>query len=111
MIIWLYGLREKQSIELRYIGQTANLSQRLSSHRQRPNSMFIPDDFARWIASTEVELVTLGLEHDRELARLRERSLIHAFSCVGHRLFNVHGVTRNRKAAQFCSLQPAGIAA
>lgn len=93
----IYGLRERGSIEIRYVGMTDYpLELRLKKHLQDARKPYRAA--MRWVADcAEVEIVVL-CNCPSEQARVEERRMVGAFHAAGHRLLNGH--LRPRKAAE-----------
>lgn len=89
-MIVIYGLRLKGDKEVRYIGQSANVAQRLAGHLGTAHSMPWATDFAYWLIENAdtVEAVELTTVETREEARRVERNTVGMFVALGHRLFN-----------------------
>lgn len=87
----VYGLRERGSKELRYVGQTNNPGERLAGHINAAQKSRCPDALRDWVLASAdcLELVVLHECSTRNEARAMEKSLVQAFFLCGRRLFNL----------------------
>lgn len=108
MTITVYGLRIKGDKEVRYIGQSANVEQRLASHLRSYVRMTWPTDFALWLKhnASEIEAVKLAYAPTREEARKIERMVVETFAALDHRLFNQWLVPPKKRLSQRTGPQP-----
>jgi hypothetical protein len=92
----VYGLRLRGEIEVRYIGQTKrHPDDRLRGHLSYAWGMPLPTMFAHWLMDNEPQIETFVIDHGDDLADIlkKERAAIKVCSAVGHKLFNLHGVS------------------
>lgn len=89
--VYIYALREKDTDEVRYVGQTRNLSSRLTSHLATGKiaSVNRKDD---WIGKTKargghIEMIVLE-QCDPGYAVQRESYWLGYYMGAGHRLLN-----------------------
>ena len=99
MTVTIYGLREVDTHELRYIGLTTKpLEERLRKHIRNVKQHY-PRKICDWIvAAQKIEIVPL-LVCDESDARKQERFFVAKMISEGHRLANSHLVPRPTDAA------------
>lgn len=95
----IYGLRERGSEEIRYIGRTEKpLCERLHKHKLNARHNY-PPAISQWINSAErIEIIPL-VECERRDGPATERRLVEKYCAAGHRLTNSHLVPRARQDA------------
>lgn len=86
----VYGIRERGSKEVRYIGQTRTpLDFRLHGHRlQSRCQVHITSGFNAWIEEHDVEAFAIAKADTRQEAEGIEKVIIAMCLRLGHRLFN-----------------------
>lgn len=87
--VYVYALREVDTLEYRYIGQTDNISRRLVEHRQKKYRDYEKETWIENILANESDIEIIELEKcERRFVNSRERYWIKHYSDLGHRLFN-----------------------
>jgi len=101
MTFTVYGLRLRGEKEVRYIGQTADVSARLAGHFSTAKRMPWATDFAHWLRDNGpiIEAVSLAVAETRIEARAIERQMVGACAALGHRLFNQWLVPAGQRCA------------
>lgn len=97
----VYALRVKGDPEVRYIGQTWNVEQRLAGHLSTAHHMPWATTFADWLKGNRdsIEAVELATADTREEARRIERETVAVFLALDHRLFNQWLVPAEKRQA------------
>ncbi len=87
--IYIYGLREVDTSEYRYIGQTDDLSRRIIEHKTKKYRDYEKETWIEEVLARDsnIEIIMLDKCTKRD-ATTRERSLIRYYSGLGHRLLN-----------------------
>jgi len=92
MKIYIYGLRNEDSTEYRYIGKTKNIKSRLNSHIKEPKRKFAYHKY-NWIQKSLRENKKIILDIIEEVNETnwedKEKFYIKEFKKMGHKLTNL----------------------
>lgn len=97
----IYGLRLKGATEVRYVGRTKKIEQRLAGHFSTAKQMPWATNFANWLLENKelIELVVLGTAEGQRDACRAERAAVAFCLALNHRLFNQWLVPADRRCA------------
>lgn len=100
-VIYIYGLKEKRAVEIKYIGQTVHLKSRHRSHvehlseamESNPKRLWIEDALRR---GEKIDMVVLEECTSAGIAVKRENFWIDFYRSVGCNLTNTRIATRSQ---------------
>lgn len=93
--VWIYGLRENGSDEIRYVGHTKDIQQRLYQHKTKTGQIKGNAALSAWLDETGDNLLCETIDYvPANQARKHEEKHMRKLAGKGHRLLNIRQAAR-----------------